>query len=284
MEQFPITDIEACTLFQALKEIPEPPPSLRIRGSIPKDTIFLTVVGARNMSSYGVSVCRELIMGLKGFPITIISGLARGIDTVAHESALEVGLCTVALPGSGLDSRVLYPKENRTLAERILHAGGALISEYRDTQRPAPWTFPRRNRLLAGISAMVLVIEAGPRSGTLITARLGLEYNRSVGAVPGDIRNILSYGPHALMRQGAAIITSANDIVEELGYAYPKKIVQSVLNIYEEKVYEVLSEPYRKEDIIAQLSLPRAYADLIFISLQEKGYVKEIGGFLQRIA
>lgn len=206
------------TVLMPLLEIPEPPSALYIEGQLPSaEKIFLTVVGSRRLSTYGREVCAELIKGLTGQPIVIVSGLALGIDTVAHQSALMAGLTTIAFPGSGLDRSVLYPASNRQLAEKIIASGGALISEYEPKFKATPYSFPRRNRLMAGLAKATLIIEASKKSGTLITARLALDYNRDVLAVPGSIHWPNSVGPNWLIREGATPITNSEDLLEALG-------------------------------------------------------------------
>ncbi len=201
-----------------LKQISNPPQTLYIHGTLPdKNTKILCIVGARHHSAYGEKVCKELIQGLKGYDICIVSGLAIGIDSIAHKAALDSGLKTIAFPGSGLDTSVIYPLRHRDLAQEIVDRGGALISEFSPLQKAMKWTFPQRNRLMAGISQAVLIIEAERKSGTLITSKYATEYNRDVGAVPGDIYSPLSEGPHMLIRLGATPITSSKDILELLG-------------------------------------------------------------------
>ncbi len=203
---------------EGLRNIPDPPNKLYMRGKLPDtNTKILCIVGSRSHSSYGERVCKDLIYGLKGQDICIVSGLAIGIDTIAHKCALEIGLKTIAFPGSGLDDSVLYPAQNINLAEEILNSGGALISEFNLLQRGAEWTFPKRNRLMAGISHTIIIIEAKPKSGTLITARLATDYNKNVGAVPGHIFSELSFGPNELIRQGATPILNSDNILEILG-------------------------------------------------------------------
>ena len=197
-----------------LLEIPQPPRKLFLCGTLPKEHICLTVVGSRNPSLYGKDVCKKLIDGLCGYPIAIISGLAIGIDTCAHESAISANLPTVAVPGSGLDPKVLYPKRNLQLARRIIKSGGALLSEYEPHEEARSYTFPERNRIMAGLSHGVLIIEAKEKSGTLITARLALDYNRNVLAVPHPITSPQSIGTNSLIRDGATPITSCDDILE----------------------------------------------------------------------
>jgi DNA processing protein len=203
-----------------LKEISDPPQELYIRGNFPqeKDCVFLTVVGSRNYTAYGEGVCRELIKGLKDYPFVIISGLAIGIDTIALTTALDTQLPCIAVPGSGLDDEVLYPKQNHKLAHRIINQGGCLLSEYPDDFKATKWSFPKRNRIMAGLSHAVLVIEAENISGTRITARLATEYNREVFAVPGSVFNTTSEGCHNLISEGAMLVSSAQDILDYFGF------------------------------------------------------------------
>ncbi|GEM_PF-113436 len=215
-----------------LREINDPPKQLFVRGALPAaDSVFLCVVGSRGYSRYGQEVCEFLISGLAQEPqtrrgdgsgrIVIVSGLALGIDAIAHQSALESGLPTIALPGSGLGNDVLYPRANGNLAEKILKAGGALMSEFAPDWRARPESFPQRNRIMAGLSHAVLIIEAEHKSGTMITARLATEYNRDVLTVPGSIFSHHSQGPHYLLSQGARLIASAADIIDALNLTPP---------------------------------------------------------------
>lgn len=202
-----------------LRQIPRPPDHLDVAGTMPDDKQkFLCVIGSRTHSSYGLDVCKYLLKGLAGYPIVIVSGLAIGIDSMAHETALETGLKTVAFPGSGLAETAIYPSSKRSLAHNIVKAGGAVVSEFDYNQLGAYWTFPSRNRLMAGISHATLIIEARQGSGTLITVEFVVQFNRDMLVVPGSILSDLSYGPHMLMRQGATPVTSPLDILEALGY------------------------------------------------------------------
>ncbi len=288
MERFPITTIDPFDAFPALAEIPQPPKSLFMRGSLTqaKGTKYITVVGSRNYTSYGKSVCQALIAGLAGYPVTIVSGLAIGIDSIAHRAALDAGLPTIAFPGSGLNWNVLHPAQHRGLAEEILQSGGALVSEFPHDTRGAIWTFPRRNRLKAGLSDMVIIIEAEEKSGTLITARLGTEYNKIVGAVPGTITSPNSKGTNWLIRLGATPITETKDILQELGFAEkPTGDVSAylMLNTDEERVLATLNEPKTKEQIMRELDLDPSSANVIFSTLEIKGAITESMGFVQRI-
>ena len=188
---------------KALLEIPQPPEDLWIIGELPpEDLIYLCVVGSRRNTTYGREACEKIIAGLKGYPIVIVSGLAMGIDAIAHKKALSVGLKTLVFPGSGLSPKAMYPKTNVMLAEEIIRQGGCLISEFEPNFMATLWGFARRNRLMAGISKATLIIEAEERSGTLITARLTTEYNRDLLVVPGSIFSPNSKGTNKLLHQG----------------------------------------------------------------------------------
>ncbi len=218
-----------------LKEINDPPEKLNIIGKLVDENAenfdndnkeeqkTLCIVGARQHSKYGEEVCKKLINGLKRRNICIVSGMAIGIDSIVHRTAMENGLNTIAFPGSGLNKNVLYPFQNRKLADEIVYSGGALISEFENDQTGALWTFPKRNRLMAGISHAVLVVEAELISGTLITSKLAVDYNRDVGAVPGQIFSKLSEGPNMLISKGAKIIRNSNDILEMLDMKIEEK-------------------------------------------------------------
>ncbi len=246
---------------------------------------IVAIVGSRACTSYGINVCRKLIEGLSGYNIVIVSGLAMGIDAIAHKAALDVGLTTLAFPGSGLDWKFIHPAINRGLAKEILNHGGALISEYTAETRGAIWTFPNRNRIVAGIADMVIIIEAQEKSGALITARLGTEYNKIVGAVPGSIYSESSKGANWLLRLGATPITSSADILQELGLQTRDVPVSSLLiNEQEGRVLEALTEPKTKDDLMEELQLNPAEANVVFSTLEIKGLIKESYGLIERIA
>lgn len=208
----------AKTGMSSLLEIPEPPETLWVRGALPDSTFKkLAVVGSRALTPYGQEACESLLAGLSGYPISIISGLALGGDACAHRAALAAGLHTVAIPGSGLNDRVISPQTNLGLAREILASGGALLSEHPPTETARPAYFPSRNRIVVGLSDAALVIEAGERSGTLITARLASDYNRSLMCVPHRIGDPNSEGSHQFIRLGAELVTSSEHILETLG-------------------------------------------------------------------
>src|SRR3989338_10238649 len=217
--QFDLHILKGKEIPKELSYVPQPPQKLYLAGELPpKGTTYLAVVGSRKATSYGKDVVRKLILGLKGYPIAIVSGLAVGIDALSHEAALEAGLYAVGFPGSGLSKEVFFPPTSLKLAEKILDAGGCLVSEFEPDLKAQYYTFPMRNRLVAGLSKAALIIEAQEKSGTLITARMALDYNRDVLAVPGTINSGFSKGTNNLIKQGATPITCSEDILEALGF------------------------------------------------------------------
>ena len=269
---------------ESLIEIADPPQQLNYRGQKPNwNSVFLTVVGSRKYSNYGKDVCEKLIAGLRGYDITIISGLALGIDSISHQAALEAGLKTIAVPGSGLDDTVLYPRTNKNLADKILQSGGTLLSEFNPKESANYWTFPQRNRIMAGLAKAVLIIEATKKSGTLITARLALEYNREVCAVPASIFSLYAEGSNTLLRQGATPITSKQDLLETLGFNQDEKPAQNELHYAdcsaeEKKVLKLLGEPTERNELIRQLNIPTGQVNIILSSMELKGLIKETLG------
>lgn len=268
-----------------LFEIPEPPKQLFVHGKMPDaDSILLTVVGSRKYSHYGKEICEKLIEGLSGYDIIIVSGLALGIDTIAHKAALSAGLRTIAVPGSGLDDKVLYPATNKLLAREIVKSGGGLLSEFDPDFHATPWSFPQRNRIMAGLSHATLVIEAENRSGTLITARLALDYNRDVLAVPGSVFSSNSQGTNRLLRQGATPITSSMELLDTLGFetkeSTPKQKELDFQNCSpeEKQVLEIIAEPCTRDELIRALEVPASQANILLSAMEIKGLIKETGG------
>jgi DNA processing protein len=200
---------------EQLREIFDPPPVLWVLGDVKLLTRpSIAIVGTRHPTPYGTGMAEILARDLANHRLVILSGMARGIDTYAHKGALAAGGSTVAVWGTGVD--VIYPKENKSLAENILVAGGAIVSEYRLGTFPAPQNFPRRNRILSGISIGVLVVEAGENSGTRVTARCALEQDRDVYAVPGNVTTKNAWGPNTLIKQGAKLVATWEDVWQEL--------------------------------------------------------------------
>ncbi|HWA94638.1 MAG TPA: DNA-processing protein DprA [Terracidiphilus sp.] len=200
---------------ERLKEIYDPPPVLWVRGGVGLlARPSIAVVGTRHPSPYGTGIAEMLSRDLAARRLIILSGMARGIDTCAHKGALAARMPTVAVWGTGID--VVYPKENRKLADEILALGGAIVSEVPMGTFPAPQNFPRRNRIISGLSIGVLVVEAGEHSGTRVTARCATEQNRDVFAVPGNVTNKNSWTPNTLIKQGAKLVATWEDVWEDL--------------------------------------------------------------------
>lgn len=269
-----------------LLEIPEPPERLYIRGAVPEDdTVLLAVVGSRKYTSYGKDVCQKIISGLTGYDITIVSGLALGIDSIAHRSAIDAGLKTIAIPGSGISEDVIYPREHLFLAREIIERGGAIISEFEPDFKATTWSFPKRNRIMAGLSSAVLIIEAEEKSGTLITARLALDYGRDVFVVPGSIFSDNSKGTNWLIRQGAMPITSSEDLLNELGFETKNKTSDTNMedmNENERKIFLSLSEPRTRQELKEICEIEMTDLNTALSVLEIKGLIKEINGKIEK--
>ena len=269
-----------------LNEIPTIPQKLFCVGApLPPDGLYLSVVGSRTHSSYGADVCHKLIMGLVGTPLIIVSGLALGIDSIAHRSAIKAGLRTVAFPGSGLSESVLYPATNLSLAKEILSSGGTLVSEFEPSFKATQWSFPQRNRLMAGIAHATLIIEATEKSGTLITARLALDYNREVLAVPGPITSPGSLGPNLLIKQGATPITRSEDILEVFGLQQGSTLSQAVIELSEQEkeVLDFLQDPCSRDELIESFGIPAQEINSLISAMEIKGLIKEELGEIRQI-
>lgn len=264
-----------------LREIPGAPKQLYLRGTLPSfDHRWLAVVGSRAMTSYGKQAVRHLIEGLRGYPIVIVSGLAYGVDAESHKAALDAGLTTVGVPGSGLDWNVLYPKANVGLAREILKAGGALISEEEPDTKATDYTFPKRNRVMAGLSHATLMIEAKEKSGSLITAKLATDFNRELLVVPGSIFSAESKGTHQFLRLGATAVTSPEDILIALGIAKregPTSLseLRDDLSEDEIRVFDIIKSPVSRDALIEALELPITDANVLLSTMEIKGLIVE---------
>jgi len=273
-----------------LLEIPQLPEKLWIRGTMPPlENKLLTVVGSRALTRYGQEACQKLIAGLAGYPISIVSGLALGADACAHKAALGAGLHTIAIPGSGLHDSVISPRSNFGLAKEILKAGGALISEQEPMHKPWLAEFPSRNRLMVGMSDAVLIIEAGEKSGTLITARLASEYNRDLLCIPHRIGDPHAFGPHLFLRLGAALVTEPMHILEVLRIA-PREsgergVVPSDLEDAELVIWNMLEEPKTRDEILRDAPDALGAGEMLtaLVALEIRGLVKEEFGAWHRI-
>ncbi|GAB4161896.1 MAG: DNA-processing protein DprA [Candidatus Promineifilaceae bacterium] len=266
-----------------LREIPDAPPLFYMYGQLNEvDQWAVAVVGTRRLTTYGRQVTRTLVTGLVSNGVTIVSGLARGIDSVAHQTALEMGGRTIAVLGSGLDT--IYPPENRTLAARIGQKGqGAVITEYALGVQPDAKNFPPRNRVISGLSMGTLVVEAGERSGALITADFALEQNREVFAVPGNINSPASQGPNRLIQKGAKLVTCVEDILEDLNInmVSERVAVQMALpdTAEEAALLAILSpQPVHIDDLARQTGLPSALVSSTLTLMELKGMAQQVGG------
>ena len=266
-----------------LNSIYDPPPAIFYKGQLkPADELAIAVVGARQPSQYGRLVTEKLTKDLGAVGVTVVSGMARGIDTHAHKGALAASARTIAVLGCGLD--IVYPRENKKIMDQIVEAG-AVVSEFPPGSPPNAWHFPARNRIISGLSLGTVVVEAGEKSGALITAGFALEQGRDVMAVPGNIVNTLSRGPHSLIKQGARLVEGAGDILDELGldklFPLPTPTEKPGLKMSqeEEHLYNTLSlEPISLESIIEKSGLPAQKAMAAMMYLELKGLTKQLPG------
>jgi DNA processing protein len=270
-----------------LKQIYDYPPVLYIRGSLlPEDDWCLAVVGTRRASVYGKQVTEEMVTDLAQSKITIVSGLAKGIDTVAHRSALAAGGRSIAVFACGLD--IVYPAENSGLAHQIMEHG-ALLSEYPLGTRPRAENFPRRNRILSGLSLGVLVTEADETSGAIITAHMALEQNREVFAIPGSVLSPASRGTNHLIQEGAKLVREYTDILEELNLTAVARQIE-MREILPESDTETLllrqlrAEPTHIDEVCRSSGLPAATVSSTLAMMELKGLVKQVGGMNYALA
>jgi DNA processing protein len=270
-----------------LRKIEDPPPFLYVKGELQRsDDLAVAIVGSRNASAYGLSACQNLGSDLSRRGLVIISGLARGIDSAAHWGAIQAGGRTIAVLGCGID--VIYPRENRDLLTKI-EANGAVITELPPGVPPEPINFPRRNRIISGMSLGVIVVEASARSGSLITARLALEQNREVFAVPGMVSSIRSQGTHHLIKQGAKLVECANDVLEEIfpqalanpGDYVPREIPYDELSPEARLIMDVIGlTPRHIDELLKEAGVSVGPATSILLELELKGYIKQLPGKL----
>lgn len=270
-----------------LKEIYDAPILLYVKGMLPEEDIpKVAIVGSRKASLYGLRMAKSIAQDLSRAGVVVVSGLALGIDSSAHEGALSADGLTLAVLGGGLSR--LYPSKNRKMADEILKKG-ALISEYPMEMEPRPEYFPLRNRLISGLSQAVLVVEAGEKSGALITADTALEQGRDVLAIPGNADSEKSFGTNTLLKQGAKLVTSAADVLEELKMSKGKLIGMpqqvrsekkvSDLDPDEAKLFSLLAnEPLPIDTLVEESGISASLVITHISHLQMKGYVKELPG------
>ncbi|MEW6095460.1 MAG: DNA-processing protein DprA [bacterium] len=274
-----------------LKYIYDPPPVLYVKGRIePKDRLAIAMVGSRAATTYGKTIASKLAAELVSAEFTIISGLARGIDVASHLGAINAKGRTIAVLGCGID--IIYPQENKKLFYEIIEHG-AIVTEFPFGTPPERFNFPQRNRIISGLALGTVIVEAPMRSGALITANCALEQNREVFAVPGHVESRLSKGTHHLIKQGAKLTETAQDIIEELelfseaikkpmikSMAQVKKNNEIVLSKDEDKIYQLVSpsEPQHIDTICYSSQMTASQVAAILIQLEIKGMVKQLIG------
>jgi len=265
-----------------LKQIKNPPKLLYYLGSMKAEENCLAIVGSRIASAYGKESVLEIAKGASENGLTVVSGLALGIDSFAHQAAVNANKRTIAVLGGGLDRQSFYPKQNIGLAEKILENGGALVSEYAPGTEPANYTFPQRNRIISGLALGVLVVEAKIKSGALLTAAWARKQNKKVFAVPGPIHSANSQGCNLLIKNGAQLTENINDVLNGLGLAgqriLPKLFLNSgnpneslILKTLEEKSLNI-------EKIIEITKLDAATIAQTLVSMELKGTIADLGG------
>lgn len=281
-------DISVVTILDqdypnALREIADPPPILYLKGSLHNDDkLAISIVGSRKASYYGKQMAEKFTRSLAQMGFTIVSGMARGIDTVAHQTAVKEGARTIAFLGSGID--VIYPKENRHLLQNIIK-NGAVVSEFPLGTKPLATNFPQRNRLISGLSIGTVVIEATLKSGTFTTVKWALEQGKEVFAVPGDTRRMTSMGTNKLIQKGAKLVINTDDIISEFPYLQrtkfeiPPPVEEIELTSLEKKVLDKLNQtPILIDNIIEEHGLPPSKISSILLSLEIKGVVEQLPG------
>ena len=270
---------------ELLKKISNPPKILYFKGEIfPKESCF-AIVGTRRFSSYGKQVALEIARDLANAGLTIVSGLAPGIDTFVHQAVVQENRRTIAVLGTGLNEKTIYPQSNLRLASKILQSKGALISEYSPKTPGSKFTFPQRNRIISGLCLGTLVIEAKQKSGALITAYQAKQQNRKIFAVPGSIYSSNSQGCHYLIKQGAILVKNANDILKEFNLS---KIVKQNLNESENKEESLILRTLKEESldidkIIKRTKLSASVVASCLATMEINNKVRNLGGNIYAI-
>ena len=287
MEEIKTISIKDENYPKLLREIKDAPKVLYYRGKILPEENCFAIVGTRLASSYGKQVTLEFAGNLTEAGLNIVSGLAPGIDTFAHQAAVERNKRTIAVLGTGLDEKSIYPQSNLKLAEKILENEGCLISEYPPGTHGTKFTFLKRNRIISGLSSGVLVVEAKQKSGALNTANWAKKQERKLFAIPGSIYSSNSKGPHYLIKNGAKLVESANDILKELNLPLTKPAVDNLIgeNLEENLILEVLKEGALDTDkIIEKTKLSAAKVVSTLVILEIKGKVKNLGGNIYAVS
>lgn len=274
---------------ELLTQIPDPPPLLFFRGTLLREEPrAIAIVGSRRETRYGREQAHAIAQELAKNGVAVISGLARGIDTAAHQGALDAGGRTLAILGSGI--KQVYPGENAGLAEKLIEKGGALISEFAPNAEPLAYRFPQRNRLVSGLSHGVLLVEAREKSGTLITVGHALTQGREVFAMPGPVDAPGSAVPHRLLREGARLATCAQDILEDMGWSeaqagIPADIPPPDLTNEQRRLYDALCvEPLDFNGLLERLDLPAQQLNVLLTTLEMEGLIESLPGRMFRLS
>jgi len=286
MDEIKTINIQDKNYPKSLKEIKNPPEFLYYLGEVLPKENCLAIVGTRRCSFYGKEIALEIAGELAEAGLTIVSGLAPGIDTFVHRSVVERKKRTIAVLGTGIDEKSIYPKENLKLAKKILETGGCLISEYPAGAPGSKFTFPQRNRIISGLSLGVLVIEAKEKSGALITADYALKQNRKVLAVPGPIHSLNSKGCHYLIKTGAKLVENANDILKELNLP---KLTSPELGAGENEEENLILNALKEgaldiDKIIEKTKLSAQKVVSTLANLEIQGKVRNLGGNIYAIS
>ena len=268
-----------------LQETPFPPEILYVKGNLPEESlIHLAIVGTRKYSTYGKEACEKIIGELAEYKIVIISGLAIGIDAIAHKAAISDNMKTIGVLGCGLKESVFYPPGNLKLSLEIVEKGGCVVSEHPYAAKAALWTFRQRNRIVAGLSRGVFIVEAPEKSGALITATFAVDYNREVFALPGSIFSANSAGTNKLIKAGAIPVTSGADILSGFGLETEENKKEALdLSPLEEKIVSALTEPINRDDLIRKVGLSAKEINPTLGILEIRGIIKESAGEIYRM-
>ncbi len=267
-----------------LKEIPDSPPVLYVKGKLPVEERSISIVGTRKLSPYGKFITEKFASELSDENICIVSGLAEGADTIAHKVSVEKGNYTVAVLGCGVD--IIFPPSNKQLFHRILE-NGCVISEFPIGTKPSKYTFPQRNRIIAGLSYGTIITEAPEKSGALITAKYANDYGRVVFAVPSNINNSNGKGTNNLLKEGAFPLTDISDIFTQIPFlknSYNTEPVGNIeLNELEKKILSVLVEPVHIDIIVEKTGLDISEASIVLFDMEMKGVIKGENGVYIRL-
>lgn len=284
MKEIKEIKIEDADYPESLKKIPDAPKALYYRGILPtNDEQCFGIVGTRHPSPYGQQTTLQITGELAETGLTVVSGMAPGIDTFAHKACVERGKRTIAVLGTGLDEESIYPQSNLELSRKIIETGGCLLSELPSGTHGSTFTFPKRNRIVSGLSLGILVVEAKEKSGSLITARYATQHHKKLFAIPGPISSLNSQGPNKLIKNGARLVESANDILEELNIQKPFGKARgrqlTAENNEEQLILQTLQEePLYIDAIIESTKLNASVVGSTLALMEISGKIRNLGG------